>query len=402
MSEALKPGLAGIRRILEQFSENPRRTWSPERTRRRSSSGGDIRRWWTRGAVGPLLAFGVVAAFVLLVAACAGGSGPDGEAAGSPGDGADVGSGYRWVMVTDQAGLGDKGFNDLAWAGIARAAGELGGTAHVIESTEQAQYVPNLQQAVDDGASLTVGVGFLITDALEEVAQANPDSAFVLIDSVADDARGAEPGEPLPNVQSVLFAEHEAAYLAGVVAGMTTVTGRIGFVGGMKIPPVLRFLSGLRQGVASVNSEAEVSAAWVGSFGDPTSGRELSAAEFDAGADIVVEGAGLSGLGVFEEVEDRGSGHWVVGTDTCKNLLAPDNHLTDATKDVAGAVFRAAQQVVDDTFAGGAATLGLDGDFVGLCLDTFDGLPAEIRAAANTAASAIKSGEIEVDPGTGA
>ena len=362
-----------------------------------------------------LITFGVATALVLLVAACGGGNGlgevadspggngadgGSGEVAGSVGgDGSGDGSGYRWVMVTDQAGLGDKGFNDLAWAGITRAAEELGGTAHVIQSTEQAQYVPNLQQAADGGASLTVGVGFLITDALEEVAQANPGSAFVLIDSVADDAGGSEPGEPLPNVQSVLFAEHEAAYLAGVVAGMTTVTGRVGFVGGMQIPPVQRFLSGLRQGVASVDPEAEVSAVWVGSFGDPVSGRELSAAEFDAGTDIVVEDAGLSGLGVFEEVETRGRGYWVIGTDTCKNLLAPDNHLTDATKDVAGAVFRAAQQVADGAFTGGVATLGLNGGFVGVCPDTFDDLSSEIREAVDAAASAIKSGEIQVDPG---
>ncbi len=114
---------------------------------------------------------------------------------------------YRWVMVTDQAGLGDQGFNDLAFAGITQAANELGGSGDVIESSEQAQYVPNLQQSVDAGASLTVGVGFLITDAIEEVAEANPDANFVLIDAVADNARGFDPGEPLPNVQSVLYAE---------------------------------------------------------------------------------------------------------------------------------------------------------------------------------------------------
>lgn len=312
---------------------------------------------------------------------------------------ADSSAVHRWVMVTDQAGLGDKGFNDLAFAGISRAAEELGGTAHVIESVDQADYLPNLLQSVNDGASLTVGVGFLITDALEEVAQANPDSHFLLIDSVADDARGSEPGEPLPNVQSVLFAEHEAAYLAGIAAGMTTTAGRVAFIGGMRIPPVLRFLSGLRQGVASVDAAAEVTASWVGSFGDPATGRELSAAALDDGADILVEGAGLSGLGVYEESRDRGSGHRVIGTDTCKHRLAPDNHLTDATKDVAGAVFRAARQAADGAFTGGVATLGLDGGFVGVCEDTFDDLPAEIREAVRAAASEIATGEIEIDPG---
>ena len=306
---------------------------------------------------------------------------------------------YRWVMVTDQAGLGDEGFNDLAFAGITQAATEFGGSGDVIESSEQAQYVPNLQQSVDAGASLTVGVGFLITDAIEEVAEANPDANFVLIDAVADNARGFDPGDPLPNVQSVLFAEHEAAYLAGIIAGMTTEANKIGFVGGIEIPPVVRFLSGFQQGLASVNSAAEVTVSWVGSFGDPTTGKELSGAAYDDGADIVFEVAGLSGLGAYEEAKDRGAGHWVIGTDTCKDQLAPDNYLTSATKDVAGSVFRAAQQVADGTFAGGVAVLGLAGDYVGVCLDTFGDLSADIQDAVNSAVEGIKSGSISVDPG---
>jgi basic membrane protein A len=306
---------------------------------------------------------------------------------------------YRWVMVTDQAGLGDEGFNDLAFAGITQAATELGGSGDVIESSEQAQYVPNLQQSVDAGANLTVGVGFLITDAIEEVAEANPDANFVLIDAVADNARGFDPGDPLPNVQSVLYAEHEAAYLAGIIAGMTTEADKIGFVGGIEIPPVVRFLSGFRQGVASVNPEAEVTVAWVGAFDDPTTGKELSGAAYDDGVDIVFEVAGLSGLGSYEEAKDRGSGHWVIGTDTCKDQLAPDNYLTSATKDVAGAVFRAAEQVADGTFAGGVAVLGLAGDYVGVCLDTFGDLSADIQDAVNSAVEGIKSGSIAVDPG---
>ena len=314
------------------------------------------------------------------------------------GTGVDM-TGFRWVMVTDQAGLGDEGFNDLAWAGISQAASELGGSGDVIESSEQAQYVPNLQQSVDAGANLTVGVGFLITDAIEEVAEANPDSNFVLIDAVADSARGFDPGDPLPNVQSVLYAEHEAAYLAGIIAGMTTQADKLAYVGGIEIPPTVRFLSGFQQGVASVNSAAEVTVSWVGAFDDPTTGRELSSAAYDDGADIVFEVAGLSGLGAYEEAKDRGAGHWVIGTDTCKDQLAPDNYLTSATKDVAGSVFRAAQQVANGTFAGGVSVLDLQGGYVGVCEKTFGSLPAEIQDEVNAAVEGIKSGSITVDPG---
>ena len=299
-----------------------------------------------------------------------------------------------WVMVTDQAGLGDQGFNDLAFAGIERAASEIGGEAQVIESNEQAQYVANLQQAADLGADLVIGVGFLIADAVAETAVANPDTNFLLIDAVAVD----ENGDPIPNVSSVTFREHEGAYLAGVMAGLTTETGQIGFVGGIEIPPVVRFLSGFTQGLASVNDTATVQSAYVGSFDDSAKAKELTAAFFDGGADIVFEVAGGGGQGAYQEAVERGEG-LVIGTDTCKDQLAPDNYLTSATKDVAGAVFSTAVAVADGSFEGGIADLGLDGDFVGVCESTFADLPQEVQDAVSTARESIASGEITVDPG---
>ncbi|MFT3852637.1 MAG: BMP family ABC transporter substrate-binding protein [Ilumatobacteraceae bacterium] len=299
---------------------------------------------------------------------------------------------YSWVMVTDQAGLGDQGFNDLAKAGIDQAASEIGGTSQAIESSEQAQYVPNLTQAVEDGASMTVGVGFLITDAMVEVATAKPDAKFVLIDATAADASGT----PLTNVASVTFKENEGAYLAGVIAGKTTKKNKIGFVGGLEIPPVVRFLKGFEAGVKSVNPAATVDVAYVGGFDDPAKTKTLAAGYYDAGADIVFEVAGAGGLGAYEEAKTRGPGFWVVGTDTCKDQLAPDNFLTSATKDVTGAVVREAHAVADGTFKGGSISLGLSDDAVGVCQKTFGSLPSDVQTAVQDAEKQVLSGAVTV------
>jgi basic membrane protein A and related proteins len=299
---------------------------------------------------------------------------------------------YKWIMVTDQAGLGDKGFNDLAKAGVDQCATQFGGTSKAIESAEQAQYVPNLQQAVASGASLTVGVGFLIQDAMAQVALANPNSHFVLIDAVAVDSNK----NPVPNVQSVQFKENEGAYLAGIIAGMTTKTNRFGFVGGIEIPPVVRFLTGFKAALKAVNPQARVDVAYVGSFNDPAKVKETADGFYGAGADVVFEVAGAGGLGAYEAAKARGKGFWVMGTDTCKQQLAPDEYLTSATKDVKGAVVRGGQQVVNGTFKGGSVTLGLADDAVGVCQATFDSLPQNIKDAVNKAKAAIKSGSLVV------
>jgi basic membrane protein A len=197
----------------------------------------------------------------------------------------------------------------------------------------------------------------------------------------------------------VTFREQEAAFLAGVVAGLTTETGRIGFVGGIEIPSVVRFLSGFEAGVASVAPEVTVSTAYVGDFEDTAVAAELATGFFDSGADIVFEVAGAAGLAVYQVAADLGPGHWVVGTDTCKDQLAPDNYLTSATKDVAGAVLRQNRAAAAGEFEGGDITLGLAEDAVGLCEDTYGDLPADVRGLVETAEGAIADGSL-VPPGT--
>ena len=169
------------------------------------------------------------------------------------------------TMVTDTAGLGDQNFNDLANKGGTQAAEELGVDWQVIESVDQAAYIPNLT-AGGESSQLTVGVGFLLTDAVTEVAAQFPDKSFQLIDSVAEGA----------NVQSVLFKEDQIGYLCGVVAGKVTKTNKIGVIGGVRIPPVIRYEVGFVAGVKSVNAEAEVIINYTDTFGDQNLGKDTA------------------------------------------------------------------------------------------------------------------------------
>jgi basic membrane protein A len=302
---------------------------------------------------------------------------------------------YVWTMVTDQAGLGDKGFNDLAKLGIDQSAQKLGGKAQVIQSSDQSDYVTNLQQAVSGGATVTTGVGFLLTDAMVQVAKANPDAKFTFIDAVA----AGDDGKPLPNVASVSYKEQEASFLAGVVAGMTTKTNKLGFIGGVEIPSVLRFYSGFAAGVKSVNPDAKVTPAYVGNFTDAAKAKELALGFYDQGADIVMDVAGGAGLGTFDAAKSLGAGHWVVSTDTCKEALAPDNFLTSAVKDVSGSVLRENTAAAKGTFKGGSVVLGLAQGGIGLCQDNIDTIPADIRTKVDAAQKAIVDGTL-VPPAT--
>jgi basic membrane protein A and related proteins len=254
------------------------------------------------------------------------------------------------TMVTDTAGLGDQNFNDLANLGGTTAAEEFGIEWRVIESIDATAYIPNLTAGAEQG-DLTIGVGFLLTEAITAVAQQFPDHNFQLIDAVSEE----------PNVQSVLFREQEASFLIGVVSGLMTQTNQLGIVGGQRIPPVIRYEVGFIAGVQSVNPDATVNVNYADSFSDPALGKELALAQFNQGADIVFPIAGLTGVGCYEAVRELGNEgeQWVLGADTDQSHLAPGYQLAVAQKGVDFAVYRACEQVVAGEFEPGINDLGL-------------------------------------------
>ncbi|MEA2515453.1 MAG: basic rane protein [Thermomicrobiales bacterium] len=288
------------------------------------------------------------------------------------------------TMVTDTAGLGDQNFNDLANKGGTQAAAEFGFTWKVIESADPAQYIPNLTAGAEQG-ELTVGVGFLLTDAITEVANQFPDDNFLLIDSVSEAA----------NVRSVTFKENEPAFLAGVVAGQATKTNKLGIVGGQRIPPVIRYEVGFVAGVKSVNPNAEINIAYADTFGDPPKGKELALAQYEQGADIILPIAGATGIGCYQAAAEKGDGVWVVGADTSQEHLAPGRELCTAQKGVDFAVYTGCKDVVNDTFTGGAIDYDLKTG--GVSLQTIPGrVPDEYVALARGYEKLIVEGTLVV------
>ena len=169
-----------------------------------------------------------------------------------------------------------------------------------------------------------------------------------------------------PNVQGVLFREQEGAFLSGVLAGLMTESNQLGVVGGIKIPPVVRYAVGFEAGAKSVNPDVEVVVAYADTFSDPALGKELTLAQYNQGVDIAFPVAGATGIGSFEAAKELGEGYWVIAADTDQSQLGAEHQLGVSEKGVDTALFLAAQQVVDGTFEGGEKSLGLAEEGVGL------------------------------------
>src|SRR6056297_282179 len=261
---------------------------------------------------------------------------------------------FKAAMVTDVGGLGDQSFNDSAYRGLKQAEEELGIKITVIESNTMTDYVPNLSSLAEQGYDMVWAVGFLMTDALEEVSQMYPDTKFGLIDSVVEQ----------PNVVSVTFAEHEGSFLAGVATAMKSETGTVGFIGGMETTLIKKFEAGFRAGVKAVEPDMKILIGYTGVFDDPGAGKELALTQFNQGADVIYHASGACGIGVIKAAEEKDL--YDIGVDSPQNHLAPDNVLTSMIKRIDVAVFEEVNALYNDNFSTGVRTYNLKSDGVGL------------------------------------
>lgn len=295
-------------------------------------------------------------------------------------------------MVTDVGGVNDKSFNQSAWEALEGLNKEAGVEVKYLQSKSNADYQPNLNQFIKDGYNLTWAIGFDLGDALGKVAADNPDANLAIIDSVVD----------APNVQSVTFSENEGSFLVGVVAGLTTKTNKVAFIGGMESPVIKRFELGFTAGVKAVNPDAKVTNTYAGAYDKPDIGKSMATTLYDDGNDIIFPAAGATGNGVFNEATSRnkagGEKVWVIGVDKDQSIeFGDDVTLTSMVKRVDEAVKMVSQQVVDGTFAGGKTTvLGLKDNGVGLPETSKANVSEEILAKVEEFKKQIIDGTITV------
>lgn len=302
-----------------------------------------------------------------------------------------TGKDFKIGMVTDIGGVNDKSFNQSAWEGLSLLKKQTSANVKNLESKGDADYVPNLNQFVKDGYNLTWGIGFLMGDAVKTVATQNPNAKLAIIDNVVE----------APNVESVTFSEQEGSYLVGVVAGLTTKTNKIGFVGGIDSAVIKRFEVGFLAGVKAVNPGAKVQLNYTGAFDKPDLGKAAAATLYNDGADIIFHAAGSTGNGVFNEAKDRaknGKKVWVIGADKDQSLeFGDDITLTSMMKYVDQAVIRVSKDVISNKFQGGkVVTLGLKDDGVGLPETSKKNVSADILKKVDEYKAKIISGEIKV------
>jgi basic membrane protein A len=253
-------------------------------------------------------------------------------------------------LVLATGGLGDKSFNDIAYAGMLRAKAELNITFAYQQPPTIADYESAQRgYAQDGGYALIVCIGFDQADALNATALAYPNQKFAIVDMPVDQ----------PNVASLLFRANEGSFLTGVLAGMLTNTGKVGFVGGMNIQLINDFFVGYKAGAEWANSTVTVlNPQYVGGWSDPQTAKEQALALIGLGADGIFAAAGKSGLGALQACHE--SNVYGFGVDSCQDYLYPQI-VGSATKRVDNAVFEMVKAAVISKLLPNLQTGGFQG-----------------------------------------
>ena len=353
------------------------------------------------------LRFGALAvAAALTLAAC--GEAPSTETSGdqSGEGGAAAGStDVKACMVSDSGGFEDKSFNQSGHEGLTMARDQLGVSVDQAESQSDADFIPNLENMVQGGCDIIIGVGFLMATAMTEVAENNPEVKFALVDSGFD--------KELENARPLLFNTAEASYLAVYASAAMSETGAVGTYLGINLPSTAIFADGYSDGVAKYNEEkgadvqvigwdkADQNGMAVGNFEDQPKGKQFTEQLFEQGADVVMPVAGPVGLGSLAAAEES-EGKMVVWVDADGVETQPEYSnviLTSVMKEIGAAVYDSIESVVNDTFDSTPYVGTLENGGVGIAPwhDFADRIPADLDSEIEALRQGIIDGSIVVE-----
>jgi basic membrane protein A len=289
------------------------------------------------------------------------------------------------AIVYDLGGKFDKSFNEAAYRGMEQWKKETGKQYLEFEVSNESQREQAIRRMAERGASPIIAMSFSQASAIEKVAKEFPKLQFAIVDDVVKQ----------PNVQSVIFKEHEGSFLVGVMAAIASKTGKAGFVGGMDIPLIRKFQCGYEQGVKYINPKAEVVANMTGTTGaawnDPTRGGELAKAQFSKGVDVIFAAAGGTGAGVYQAAKDGGK--LAIGVDSNQNHMQPGTMLTSMIKRVDVAVYN-----ISKAHKPGLMLLGLKEGGVDYAMDEHNAklVSADMKKRVDAAKADIVNGKIKV------
>ena len=291
------------------------------------------------------------------------------------------------VALLTPGPISDAGWNAGAYEGLLRIRDSLGAEVSHVETKTPAEFEEAFRDYASRGYRLVFGHGFEFQDAAARAGADFPNTVFVTTSG----------STVRPNVSPLVFELEEGTYLAGMLAGGLTRSGRLGFIGGIKLPPVEGTFLGFRGGARAVRPGVEVLQAYLGNFEDVAAAKENALAQIGRGADVLLHNADAASFGIFQAARES-PGVFALGANKDQNAVAPDVIVASATLDVPHALLMVARRVKDGVWRPGVMFLGIKDGVVDLVINPRleSRVPPALRARIAAARDSIVAGTLRV------
>ena len=298
------------------------------------------------------------------------------------------------IMVTDVGGINDQAFNQAAYEdGLMRMEKELKVNVKYIDSTQNADYLSNINKAADQEPKIVWGVGNKLVDAMEESAKNYKDQQYGLIDYTYPTVN--------PNIISISFKDNESAFLLGYLAASLSKTGKLGFVGGIESDTIDKFEFGFKAGAAcwvqENNKDIKVSAQYANSFTDQTKGKDIANKMYADGCDIIYSAAGAVWLGVLESSKEHDL--YFMGADRDQTSVDPQHILACSLKNIGNVMFDTSKSIYEQKeqkIIGENRNLGLNDNAVGIAFGSNELITDEVKGKIEELKNKIMSSEFTI------
>jgi basic membrane protein A len=287
----------------------------------------------------------------------------------------------------------DRAFNQAAFDGATRASKQLGIKFEEYRISENDDREAFIRKVAESGVTHIIALGFQNVVPVLKLAEQYPDVKFTVIDGIVPPV--------FTNVQSIIFKDHEGAFLVGMIAAYKSKSGKVGFIGGMDVPLIRNFAYGFEQGVQFANPKVKVLVDMIGTtqeaWSNQVKGAALAEKQFDQGVDVVFAAAGGSGLGVLHSARQHNK--LAIGVDTNQNSLYPGTVLTSMVKRVDNAVYGVLENSQQGKWEAGIKYLGMKENALDYAVDRFnrDLITKDIIDRVETAKELIIRGQLVVN-----
>ncbi len=289
---------------------------------------------------------------------------------------------FRVAMVLHGA-VNDKSWNEAGYNGLTQIKEQLGAEIAFQERVPLDNAEEAMRTFASQGYDLVIGHGDEFSEAGKVVAPEFPNIKFAVVN-------GANTGA---NLASISMFDEQLTYLTGIVAAMTTKSNKIGFIGGLEIPPVVRNGNGFELGAKATKPDVTVVKTIIGDFNDANKGKEAALAMAEQGVDVIYYYVDQAMLGIQEAAKAKNVK--LIGCIFDQHALAPDLMLTSAIQDTPGAIVLTARAVKEGTFKGELLLYGMDSGAL-IMAPYYGNVTPEVEAAVKKAQEEIISGKIVV------